>query len=133
MHVLKAAALALLALPAAALAQDSSSGEEKLAKLLDGRVAGKPVQCVNLATLGSSEIIDGTAIVYRTAGSRIYVNRPRGNARDLDNDHILVTKTSGSQLCNIDSVDLVDRGSRTWTGFVRLGDFVPYDRVKTAR
>ncbi|MEE2794389.1 MAG: hypothetical protein VX512_06080, partial [Pseudomonadota bacterium] len=40
-------------------------GEEKLAKLLDGRVAGEPQSCIR--TLGSRNLsqIDGTALTYR--------------------------------------------------------------------
>ena len=73
--------------------------------------------------------IDGTAIVYRV-GSTLWVNRPKGGAESLDDDDILVTKTIGSQLCSIDTVQLRDRTSHMYAGFVSLGEFVPYRRVK---
>jgi len=41
-----------------------------------------------------------------------------------------VLKTSGSQLCSIDSIQLHDRSSQMYSGFVSLGKFVPYRRVK---
>ncbi|MEI9850976.1 MAG: hypothetical protein WDN24_09110 [Sphingomonas sp.] len=125
------AALALLALPGAVAAQDRTkpTGEERLAKLLEGRVAAAPVSCINLRALRSSEVIEGTAIVYSSGGSRVYVNRPRGSAADLRDDNILVTRTNGSQLCNTDVVDLRDRFTMQPEGFVLLGDFVPYDRA----
>jgi hypothetical protein len=41
-----------------------------------------------------------------------------------------VTKTFGSQLCSIDTVNLIDRASRFPHGFVSLGQFVPYTKVK---
>lgn len=129
-----AAVLALVALPGAAMANEKANpkGEAELAKMLEGRVAGKPVKCLPAGAMGgSSTIIDGTAIVYRS-GSTLYVNRPRSGADQLNDDDILVTKIYGSQLCNIDKVDLVDRGSRMWSGFAILGDFVPYQRVKTS-
>jgi hypothetical protein len=119
---------ALAAFPTSVSAHPASlSPEARLDKLLDGRVAGKPVSCINLRDIQSSEIIDGTAIVYRI-GKRLYVNHPRGGAYQLDRDDILVTKTIGSQLCRIDTVRLIDRTSHFPSGFVSLGDFVPYTR-----
>lgn len=50
--------------------------EQQLARILQGRVAGKPVNCVDLQNIRSTQIIDRTAIVYG-AGSTIYVNRLR--------------------------------------------------------
>ncbi|MDR6852981.1 hypothetical protein J2Y54_002501 [Sphingomonas sp. BE123] len=129
-----AAALAALALPGAAMAdeQPDAKGEAELAKMIEGRVAGKPVRCLPTTAMSQTTVIDKTAIVYR-AGSKLYVNRPRSGADQLDDDDILVTKIYGSQLCNIDKVDLVDRTSRMWSGFVVLGDFVPYTKVTAAR
>lgn len=121
-----AAAFALTAVSAAAGAA-SLTPQERLDKLLDGRVAGKPVSCINLRNIQSTEIVDDTAIVYRV-GSKLYVNRPQGGAYQLDRDDILVTKTSGSQLCRVDMVRLVDRASMIPMGFVSLGDFVPYTK-----
>jgi hypothetical protein len=131
--LLTAASLALLALPGAAMADDKANpkGEAELAKMLEGRVAGKPVKCLPSHSMDNSTIIDKTAIVYRS-GSKLYVNRPRSGADQLDDDDILLTKLYGSQLCNVDKVDLIDRSSRMWSGFVLLGDFVPYQKVKSA-
>jgi len=103
--------------------------EAKLAKALEGRVAGKPVSCITQRNITSSTIYDGTAIVYRV-GSTLYVNRPRIGQTALDSDDILVSKTYGSQLCNLDTIRLIDRSSRIQSGFVGLGDFVPYSRPK---
>lgn len=131
--LLTAASLALLALPGAAMAGDKVNlkGEEKLAKMLEGRVAGKPVRCLTSHLLRDSTVIDKTAIVYRE-GSTLYVNRPTSGVEQLDDDDVLVTKMYGTQLCNIDKVDLVDRSSQMWNGFVLLGDFVPYQKVRTS-
>ena len=131
--LLTAASLALLALPGAAMANDKANpkGEADLAKMLEGRVAGKPVKCLPTHSMDNSTVIDKTAIVYRS-GSKLYVNRPRSGAEQLDDDDSLLTKPFGSQLCNVDKGDLIDRSSRMWSGFVLLGDFVPYQRVKTS-
>ncbi|MEO9130104.1 MAG: hypothetical protein ABI240_02730 [Sphingomonas sp.] len=125
---------ALLGVSATALAadRDNSKNEAKLAAALSGRVAGKPVSCINLRDIRSSQIIDGTAIIYDTGGGKLFVNRPRTGADSLDSDDILVTKTYGSELCSLDTINLIDRGSRMQSGFVGLGEFVPYTKVKVA-
>ncbi len=110
-------------------AKPKLTGEEKLAKMLEGRTAGKPVNCITLSQVSDTTVIDKTAIVYRV-GSTLYVNRPT-NADSLDNDDILVTRLWGSQLCSVDTVQLHDRsGSHMWSGFVGLREFVPYKKVK---
>lgn len=123
------AAAAIAAVPATA--REKLEPEAQLAKMLEGRVAGEPRDCIQLTTARSSTIIDGTAIVYRS-GSTLWVNRPTGGASSLDDDDILVTKTIGSQLCSIDSIELRDRSSRMYNGFVSLGKFVPYRKAETA-
>lgn len=102
--------------------------EAQLARALEGRVAGKPVNCISLRQVRSSTIINDTAILY-DMGETLYVNRPRAGAGSLDSWDILVTRTFSDQLCSIDTVTLYDSGSRIPGGVVFLGDFVPYRRV----
>ena len=125
------AAATALSLSVAVDAKPRVSGEEKLAKLLEGRVAGEPTDCIYLPRVRSSRIISDTAIVY-DAGSIIYVNRPRGGANGLDDDDVMVTEFhgGGSSLCSIDVVRLHDRSTLFYNGFVSLGDFVPYRKVR---
>lgn len=124
--------LAAIMVAAPAIAAKRDTPDQQLTKLLAGRVAGKPTNCITLSGTQSSQIIDGKAIVYRV-GSRLYVNTPRSGAESLNDDDILVTRTIGSQLCSIDTVNLIDRGSRFQRGFVILGPFVPYERIKTGK
>ncbi len=120
-----AAAGALMLAGTAADARPRLSGEEQLAKLLEGRVAGKPVDCISLPNVQSSSVIDKTAIVYGS-GSTLYVQRPKTGASSLDSDDVLVTQLTTSQLCSIDTVQLRDRNGGFWRGFVGLDKFVPY-------
>ncbi|WP_033075106.1 hypothetical protein [Sphingopyxis sp. MWB1] len=122
-------ALALVAVPGAA--KEKLSPEAQLDKMLEGRVAGEPQSCIPLSATNST-IIDGTALVYRV-GNTLWVNRPRSGAETLDEDDILVTRTSGSQLCSLDSVQLYDRSGHMWRGFVSLDQFVPYRKAKSAQ
>jgi hypothetical protein len=126
-----AAAGALLMAGTAAEARPRPTGEEQLAKLLDGRVVGKPVNCIRLNTVQSSTVIDKTAIVYGS-GSTIYVQRPRTGASSLDSNDILVTQLTTPQLCSVDVVQLRDRNGHFWRGFVGLDQFVPYTRAPKA-
>jgi hypothetical protein len=118
------------AVAAPALGAAKADGETQLARELEGRTAGEPVSCISLRDTRSSRIIKGTAIVYES-GSTLYVNRPRG-AQSLDGWDVLVTKLHGSSLCRMDSVQLYDPSARMQTGFVILGDFVPYRKARPA-
>ena len=120
------AASAILSGPAIQ-AKERLTGEQQLAKLLEGRVAGTPVSCIPLSRTSDSRIIDKTAIVY-DQGRTIYVNRPR-YPDSLDSDDIMVTELHTSQLCRLDTVRLHDRSGFWYSGFVGLEDFVPYRKV----
>ena len=122
-----AVAAGLLAAPALQ-AKPRLTPEQRLEKLLAGRTAGEPVSCISTYNSRELEVLDKTALVFGH-GNTIYVNRP-ANAADIDDDDILVTRTSTSQLCKLDIVTTVDRSGHFQTGFLNLGDFVPYKRIK---
>lgn len=120
----------IVGMPVAAAAKNKLTGEEKLAKMLEGRVAGQPEDCITLSSASSSQVIDKTAIVYRIGGT-LWVNKPESGAEALDDyNSILVTKLNGSRLCSIDTIELRDRSSHMYTGFLSLGKFVPYRVAK---
>ena len=123
-----AAAVTLVASPASA---ERKSGEEKLAELIDGRVAGEPQSCINTFNSRPLTVIDDTAIVYRS-GDTVYVNRTR-NPESLDDDDVLVIRKfgSGSRLCRLDQITTRERTGGFYTGNIFLTDFVPYRRVGT--
>ncbi len=109
--------------------RELTKGEKKLAKLLEGRVAGEPRSCINaFRARNDLKIIDGTALVYGS-GKTIYVNYTR-NPDDIDDWDTLVTRRFGSQICRTDIVTKVDATSGIYAGNVFLSDFIPYTRVK---
>jgi hypothetical protein len=122
-----ATATALLATPAIA-GKQRITGEEKLAKMLEGREAGEPERCLPLSASSTMRVIDKTAIVYGR-GNTIWVNRP-ANAESLDRDDIMVRRSHTAQICNLDIVYTMDQSSRMYTGTVSLGQFVPYRKIK---
>jgi hypothetical protein len=124
-----AAGAALLA-GSALEARPKLTGEEQLNKLLEGRVAGQPVNCIPLFDTRDQQVIDKTAIVYGT-GRTIWVNRPT-NAQDLNRDYVLVSEVRTGQVCQLDVVRLRDRSGGWYRGFVGLEQFVPYRKVASA-
>lgn len=131
--LIAALAVSALALSAASSvdAKAKKTGEEQLAEILKGRVAGTPVSCINTWRNDNMSIVDNTAIVYRD-GRTIYVNRTQ-NPQSLDWDDILVIrKQTGNELCRLDHVSTIDRTGGFMTGVVFLTDFVPYTLPKDA-
>lgn len=120
------AVLMMAAFPAQAARLDP---EARLAKALEGRVAGKPVDCIPQRQIQSTEIFERTAILYKV-GSIWYLNRPASGANFLDRDDILLTDTHSSNLCSIDIVRLIDQSTRFPSGSLGLGKFVPYRKAK---
>ena len=90
------------------------------------------MDCIDLSRVYSSQIVDGTAIVY-DMGRTLYVNRPRSGAESLDNWSTMVLKPFDHELCRVDTVQLFDTGSHSFRGSVFLGDFVPYTKARAAR
>lgn len=127
--------IAALAISALALGGGAASakqtlaekGEAKLAKLIEGRTAGEPVNCIFTARSNDMQVIDHTAVVYGS-GKTIYVARPT-NPRSLGSwDVLVVQRTNGTQLCTNDILYTVDQGSGFRTGAVFLESFIPYTR-----
>lgn len=123
-----ASAAAAMAMSApAAHAKPKLSGEEQLAKMLEGREAGEPQSCIGLFDSHNLRVIHKTALVYKRGGT-VWVNRP-ANPEDLDYFDVLVLKRTSSQLCKQDIVTTMDQTTHMFTGSVFLGDFVPYKKV----
>ena len=108
--------------------KEMTKGEEKLARLLEGRVAGEPQDCIRDFVDTRLTTIDETAYVYGR-GRTIYVQRTR-DPSDIDRDDILVVRRfGGSQLCRMDFIRTVDRYAGFFTGGVQFDRFIPYTRV----
>ena len=123
---------ASLVFGAAAAQAAPADREAQLERALEGRVAGEPVDCINLQRVRGTRIIPDTAIVYEV-GNVLYVNRPRAGARSLDETDTLVSRPFNNRLCSVDTVQLYDMSARMTHGVVFLGDFVPYRRVDGRR
>lgn len=131
-HVAALVALSMVTCPVAIAARPVEQAEAQIARALNGRVAGKPTDCIFQYDIRTSRIIDRTAILYEMNNGTIYLNRPTSGASFLDSADALVTDTHTSQLCGIDIVRLYDTVSRIERGSIGLGPFVPYTKLRKA-
>lgn len=125
--VLSAVALAAFAMIGGAPvhADEMTKGEAKLAKLIEGRVAGEPKSCIRDYPVRSFQVIDKTAIVYKI-GRTVWVNYTR-DPESLDDRDALVFRKFGSSVCKSDIVTTIDPVGGFYTGNVFLSDFIPYN------
>ena len=101
-----------------------------LARELDGRVAGAPVNCIGNSASTRPMIIDSHTILYRDGG-RVYRNDVVGEgcARGLARGDIVVSQSLvGDAYCQGDLIHMRARTGGMLTGSCSLGSFTPYTR-----
>ena len=104
--------------------------ENELRQALAGKVAGRPVDCLQARTSGDMQIIDDSTILFRE-GRRTYVQAPRGGCAPLGSGtYTLVTQSfGGTGLCRGDIARVVDLQSGFTVGSCSLNEFVPFERL----
>ncbi len=118
---------ASVALAAPAIADDRDDrGEKELADLIDGRVAGEPVRCLNRNERDRLTVITDTALVFRD-GDTIYVNRTNA-PRFIDEFDVPVFRIFTSSLCRSDQVEFVSRFGGIGGVVVVMDEFIPYTK-----
>jgi hypothetical protein len=97
---------------------------------LEGRVAGKPVDCIDPSfTMNGPTIIDRTTIQYES-GRTIYRTTPIGScASSLDPVSTLIIERFGSQLCRNDRFRVLRPGESIPSPVCRFGQFTPYTKA----
>ena len=103
--------------------------EDKLAKAVGDRVAGKPESCLSPSSSRSTRIVDRRTIIYEV-GSTMWVNRLRAECPGLYPTSTIVTEIRGGQLCRGDLIRTLDPGARIPGAACPLGDFTPYRRAR---
>lgn len=123
---LLAAALAITACANVPPPGRTAEAQAQLDKLLSGRVAGQPTQCLPSYRNNNMITVDENTILFRS-GNTLYRNDLRGGGcARLGGAYALVTRTSGSSLCSGDIAEVADLSSGISVGSCVLGDFVPY-------
>lgn len=130
---LLAVAASLGLMTASGAQAENAKGEAQLAKMLEGRTAFAAVPCIEVRKIITTEVINGTAIVYRLRGSpTLYVNRPTAGVDGLNSNNSLTVGES-VELCEGNNLMTGDNGGRGagpgYNGAVKLGEFVPYKKA----
>ena len=135
--VLPAAALAAFGLAAGCAYQQGYPGRPyqeqrspgamaELARSLSGKVAGRPQACLGRFATRDMHVIDDYTILYRS-GATTYRNDPPGGCPGLDRPgNAMVSRSSSSELCRGEIIQIIDTSSGIFNGSCTLGDFVPY-------
>jgi hypothetical protein len=120
-------ALALAGCTANAEMQASRQAEaaRDLTKALEGRVAGKPQDCVSSQGINGPQIVDARTILYRD-GRRVWRNELAADCPSLDQYDTLIVELHGTQICKNDIFRPLDPGSRIPGAYCRFGQFTPY-------
>ena len=105
----------------------TAEADAHLQKLIAGKVPGEGLACLPHYRAKNMVVIDDNTIVFED-GRTVYRNDFRGSqcSRLGSGFYALVTRTSGSGLCNGDIARVVDTSSGMHVGSCVLGDFVPY-------
>lgn len=96
----------------------------------------KPVRCVSLSQIDSTEVVDDKTILFRMRGGQYYRNSLPYRCPSLKFEKSFLYKTSISQLCNVDIIYVLERygGNYQQGAGCGLGMFEPVDKpVKPAR
>jgi len=112
-----------LALPAIALALVAAKDDP-----LAGRVAGKPLRCVDLSRVSGPQITEDGAIIYRRTERTLYVSRPVDHCPSLRPLDTLVVEIYGGQTCAGDRFRTITPPLSIPSAYCRFGPFVPYEK-----
>ncbi|NIJ21738.1 hypothetical protein FHS95_003449 [Sphingomonas naasensis] len=127
MIMLGALALAGCTTSAELQASREATAARDLAEALDGRVPGRPQNCISSTGVNGPQIIDSSTLLYREGG-RVWRTDLPGSCPSLNRFSIIVAELHGSQICRNDLFRAVDPGSRIPGPHCRFGQFVPYTR-----
>lgn len=126
--LLTAAAMASLVLTGTTASAETriEKNEAKLAKMLEGRTAGKATSCISARRSNKLRVMENVGIIYES-GDTIWVART-SNPHALGWNDVPVIDRFGSKLCNTDVTHTIDRYAHFTNGTVFLDKFVPYKK-----
>ncbi len=110
--------------------RDHDVDDQRLAKAINGRVPGKPIDCVTLLRPRYNTEIIGDKILYRRNNRLVYINQTSGGCSVSPDLDILVFNNVSSQLCRGTIVRTFNPLAGQTTGGCTLGSFTPYTAAK---
>ena len=115
---------ALLALSVIALAAPGAARDRNV--LPTATPAGKPQSCIPLRSIRQSHVRGDYVIDFEMTGGKVYRNTLPNSCPRLGFEEAFGYKTSISQLCSVDIITVLDRGSPGIPGpSCGLGKFQP--------
>jgi hypothetical protein len=127
MRILSLALLAI-AIPAVAAAPIADKKAKPEDDFLAGRVAGKPVRCIDPQMNQGPTVVDSQTILYNANGRRVYRTGPVGACPSLRPLTTLIIEIRSGQLCQNDLFRVLQPGTIIPSGYCRFREFVPYER-----
>ena len=108
----------------------SAEKQAEYVQLLEGKVAGAPINCLPSYNADDMRVIDDNTVVFRQGGNRAYVAHLEGGCPNLGRGgYAMVTRQFGSgALCRGQIATVVDTGSGMTVGSCVFGGFTPYSR-----
>jgi hypothetical protein len=109
----------------------TAKGQQEFDRLIAGKVAGPPQNCLATFNTNDMVIIDDETIAFRQGSNRVYVNHLHSGCNGIASGfNALVTRqSSGSSLCRGDIAESRNVTSNLTTGSCVMGDFIPYTRA----
>ena len=114
----------------AAPVERTAEAQTHLDKVLAGRVAGPPQNCLNQFRTRDMITIDDNTVLFKV-GSTYYRNdfRSEGCSQLSRPGSAMVTKSPTTQLCSGDIITINDTASGMMLGACSFGEFVPYRKT----
>ena len=108
----------------------SADGQAKLQQLLAGKVAGAPSSCIPRHRADDMVVISDDLVLYKDGSNRVYRQDFGGAGCSglASGFYAMQTRSSSSNLCRGDIVQVVDVRSGMLRGACTFGDFVPFTR-----
>lgn len=129
--VVVALSLGSCAMSSAPSAPANPATQAQFARLLAGRVPGRPMSCIPSYPSAQTEVISADTIAIRQ-GSMVYLSQFRGTCNQAGSPgYALVFRNVGmSGPCQNDVVEVKDLAGGFSAGSCALGPFVPYNLAR---
>lgn len=117
--------VALVSAPA--VCADTIEDQAELARATQGRLAGKPVDCITRSRTDDFST-SGETMIFRPGSKVTYLNRLSPGCDKPKLRSTLVFRSTSGRLCRGEIVQSVDPQTGVTWGSCTVGQFVPYTR-----
>jgi hypothetical protein len=107
----------------------SARAEQNYQKLLAGKVAQAPVNCLPSYNANDMIVVDENTVAFRVGSARLYLAHMQGPCNGLSpgGPYALLTRQFGSAgLCRGDIAQVIDTVNHFTVGSCTFGEFTPY-------